>query len=295
MMRHISRLIPLTLREMLYRSSFYELRSARRLAVTSKRVDICAAQIAHLLHLSSHGSVQDKICLEIGSGWVLSHALVFYLLGAKEVIVTDLKRHAHPSVLSRALRQADASLLRDILAPFSEHSQIRERLDKLLRIDKFSFDAIKSFGIEYISPVDLARQRIDRRVDLVYSISVLEHVPCEDLPPVLANLGKMLSPEGAMLHAIHLEDHGDIGNQPFAFLTLPEALYSRDQQSARGNRIRLSEWERLFHNVPDTTTKVIYAYHRRDKPLPTEIDSSVSYSDEEDLKVSHIGIYTRRI
>ena len=61
-------------------------KSAIRLASSSKRIDICAAQFAHNFHLSKHPSIEGKICLEIGAGWVLSHAVVCYLLGAKRVI-----------------------------------------------------------------------------------------------------------------------------------------------------------------------------------------------------------------
>lgn len=289
-----SSLVPVSVKEAIKRTSFYNVWSARRLATTSKRIDICASQIAHMLHLSSHGGVEDAVCLEIGSGWVLSHALVFHLLGARKVIATDLSPHAQPRFLADALKHAVTYLPRDVLAPFSSHSRIRRRMDDLLQIRNFSFDALKNIGIEYVSPVDLARQKIDVEVDLVFSISVMEHVPCEDVPLLLANLGEMLCPGGAMLHAIHLEDHKDFSNHPFAFLSLPEALYSRDQQSDRGNRLRCSEWARLFGSVPETTTETIYAYHRRNVPLPTEIDASVCHCDEEDLRVSHVGMYTRK-
>lgn len=87
MTRLISKLIPVSVKKAIKRSSVYdvyELRVARRLAATSKRIDICAAQIAHLLHLSSHGPVENMVCLEVGSGWVLSHALVFHLSWGKE-------------------------------------------------------------------------------------------------------------------------------------------------------------------------------------------------------------------
>lgn len=218
----------------------------------------------------------------------------FIFLGAKKVIATDLLPHAHPRVLTDTLRHAVTSLPRDVLAPFSDHSRIRERMDNLLSIDKFSFDALKSIGIEYVSPVNLARQKIDAKVDLIYSLSVLEHVPCEDVPLLLANLGEMLSPGGTMLHEIHLEDHEFISNHPFAFLSVSGDIYSRDQQSARGNRLRYSEWTRLFDDITGTTTKTIYMYYRRNKPLPREIDASVCYADEEDLRVSHVGMFTRK-
>ena len=143
--------------------------------------------------------------------------------------------------------------------------------------------------------MDLACHKIDVEVDIVYSFSVLEHVPCEDLPQLLANLGEMLAPGGVMLHAIHLEDHNDITSNPFAFLSVPAGVYDRPAQSDRGNRLRASEWSRLFGDIPQTETKVLYAYHRRDKPLPQRIDSAVRNSGEDDLRVSHLGIHTRKL
>ena len=56
---------------------------ARELARTSKRIDICAAQLAHVLHIADRPTLVNKTCLEIGAGWVLSHSIVMHLLGAK--------------------------------------------------------------------------------------------------------------------------------------------------------------------------------------------------------------------
>jgi hypothetical protein len=290
----ISEFLPVRVKDGIQHSSYYKLWLARRMAATSKRIDICSAQIAHLLHLSSHRPITDLVCLEVGSGWVLSHALVFHLLGAKRVIATDVLPHAQPSVLKAAFRNAVTSLPRDILAPFAEHSLIRKRMDHLLSLPEFSFESLKSLGVEYISPVDFAERKLELKVDLIFSASVLEHVPCDDVSPLLGNLAEMLSPGGTMLHAIHLEDHRDFG-QPFVFLSLPGHSYSRRLQSSRGNRIRFSEWSRLFDEVPRTVTKTLFAYHRRDRSLPNAIDSSVRYLDEEDLRVSHIGTFTRKI
>ena len=56
---------------------------ARHLAATSKRLDMCAAQIAHVLHLAGRPTIAGSVCLELGAGWVLSHSLVLHLLGAR--------------------------------------------------------------------------------------------------------------------------------------------------------------------------------------------------------------------
>ena len=188
MQRLISKLLPSALKQKILQSNYYKYRTAIRLASSSKRIDICSAQFAHIFHLSKHPSIEGKTCLEIGAGWVLTHALVCYLLGAKRVIATDIVPCARPDTLSFALRDAIASIPRDILAPFSDHSRIRERFNRLLSISQFSFDTLRELGIEYQSPVDFAAEKVNTPVDFIYSNSVLEHVPSDDVPVLLNNL-----------------------------------------------------------------------------------------------------------
>jgi hypothetical protein len=294
MQRLISKLLPNVLKERVRQSNYYTHRSAIRLASSSKRIDICSAQFAHIFHLSKHPSIEGKICLEIGAGWVLTHALVCYLLGAKRVIATDIVPCAWADTISLALRDAIASIPRDILAPFSDHSRIRERFNKLLSISQFSFDTLKEFGIEYQSPVDFAVEKVNTPVDFIYSNSVLEHVPNDDVLALLTNLVESLNQGGTMIHCIHLEDHKDINICPFDFLSIPKNQYTRKLQSARGNRIRCSEWRMIFGDLEGTNTDFIYSYSRLDKDLPETIDPSISYYDEHDLRTSHIGAYTRK-
>jgi len=295
MEREIWRLLPNTLKQRIRQSDFYARRQAIRLASSSKRIDICSAQFAQIFHLSKHSSLEGKTCLEVGAGWVLTHALVCYLLGAKRVIATDILPCARPDAVSLAVRDAIAYIPRDVLAPFSDHSRIRERLDRLLSVSRFSFETLKEFGIEYRSPVDFAAQKVETPADFIYSMSVLEHVPSDDVPVLLDNLVGGLNPGGTMIHCIHLEDHRDISRRPFDFLSIAETEYTRGLQSERGNRIRCSEWERLFGDLEGTSTDLIYGYSRLDRALPESVCPSISYSDEHDLRTSHIGVYTRRV
>ena len=296
--RFITKLLPNALKKKIKESNYYTHRTtvkrATGLALASKRIDLCSAQIAHIFHLAKIPSVEGKVCLEIGSGWVLTHALVLYLLGAKKVIATDVVPIAQPNVLQLALRDATAYIPRDMLAPFSSHSGIRERYNRLLSISEFSFDALKQLGIEYQSPIDFSVEKISTPVDFIYSGSVLEHVPIDDIAGLLNNLVECLNPGGVMIHCIHLEDHHDIVGDPFRFLDIPESQFTRTLQSNRGNRIRCSRWEKYFSDLKGTSTDLIFRYSRLEKPLPELIESSISYIDEEDLRVSHIGVFTRK-
>lgn len=294
----ITKLIPSTIKQKIKESDYYTHRTTVKRAVdlasTSKRIDICSAQMAHIFHLSKLSSIEGKICLEIGSGWVLTHALVLYLLGAEKVIATDVVPIAQPQTLHLALKDAIAYLPRDILAPFYEHSRIRERYNRLLSIPEFNFDVLNDLGIEYKSPIDFSLEKVSEPVDFIYSGSVLEHVPTDDIPALLSNLVECLNPQGVMIHCIHLEDHRDIIGDPFRFLEVPGEEFSRTLQSNRGNRVRSSSWREYFDDLDGVNSEFIYSYSRLEKPLPGVIDSSIPYIDEDDLRVSHIGVCTRK-
>ncbi|MFC1601409.1 class I SAM-dependent methyltransferase [Candidatus Sumerlaeota bacterium] len=294
MRRLIAGLLSEGLKRRIKQSNFYTTKTARGLALTSKRIDICAAQFAQLLHLSKYGSLEGKTCLEIGAGWVLTHALVCYLLGARRVIATDVVPCARPEMLTLALKGAIASIPRDLLAPFADHADIRARYDKLLAVPRFSFERLEEFGIEYHSPVDLAAEQLPTPVDFVYSNSVLEHVPHDDARALLSNLVGGLNPGGAMIHCIHLEDHKNTVNEPFKFLAIAGAQYSRAVETDRGNRIRCSEWREMFGELAGTNTELLYRYSRLDKPLPEAIVPGIVCVDEADLRTSHLGVYTRK-
>ncbi len=294
MLSFLKKMIPRSIKKKIKETNYFQHQAVSNLAATSKRIDICSAQMAHIFHLSKHAPIEGKVCLEIGAGWVLTHALVCYLLGAKKVIATDVVPIAQPDTLLLALRDAIASIPRDILAPFSDHARVRERYNNLLSYSEFSFDTLKELGIEYQSPVDLATEKINTPVDFIYSNSVLEHVPVNDVPDLLNNLVNSLNVGGTMIHCVHLEDHQDIVGDPFNFLDIHENQFTPTLQSNRGNRIRCNQWRKLFDDLKGTNTDFIYCYSRLEKPLPEVIDSSISYVDEDDLRVSHIGVYTRK-
>lgn len=277
----------------------YNRKHAEDLARSSKRLDICAAQMAHLLHLAHPNGAEapplaGKICLEIGCGWILTHALVCHLLGAEKVIATDIESMAGPDYLPLAIENAVLYLVRDVLSPFEDHPAIRQRLERLQRLPSYDFESLEQLGIEYVAPIDWARKRLGRPVDFIYSLSVLEHVPVDDVPALLHHLGSDLRPGGSMIHAIHLEDHRDIQNHPFPFLALPGAEFGRQQQTDHGNRLRRSAWRRLFDQEPTLESRFLYEFSRTDKPLPTEIDASVEHEGEADLRISHLGVLSIR-
>lgn len=268
---------------------------AKSLANSSKRLDLCAAQIAHLLHIADDVTLENKVCVELGSGWVLTHAVVFYLLGAKKIIATDVFPYFQPDSLAHAIKISEPYIIRDILSPFSDHEVLRSRLDKLLSIESFSLDSLNELNIEYIAPIDFINTSLKTDYDFVCSLSVLEHVPVNEIDLLLKNLSLNLTQNGTMIHAIHLEDHKDFKDKPFEFLSCSEKEFTKAVQNQRGNRIRKSGWDNIFHSIKALECKMLYERLRSDKELPKLINPSITYENVEDLKTSHMAVQCVKI
>lgn len=276
----------------LYQALYNKMHSSK-LAVAGKRLDICANEVAIYLLQSSKDKyvLRDKICLEIGSGWLLTHSLVFYLLGAKKVYATDVYPLLQPENIFKAVcKSVDWSIL-DSLSTFEDREIIRLRLKKLLSLKNLSVEVLQDLGIEYVAPIDLSQKLPSKeKIDFIFSKSVLEHVPVDDVVPLLENLVSSLSEDGFMFHLIHLLDHKNLQERPFDFFVYQQEAYSRELQSRWGNRIRRSEWKQIFSNLKHLDSRFVFEWSCKDRELPEKIDSSIQYTDEEDLRISHIGV-----
>ena len=267
---------------------------ARHLASTHKRLDVCAAEIASVLHLVPELKVQDKVCLEIGCGWVLSYAVIYHLLGAKKIIATDITPMANPARIFDALHHSTTYVIRDVLAAFGEHEAIRDRLDHLLGIKNFDEKTLEDLGIIYQAPVDFAQSKFSEPVDFIYSRSTMNHLPRHLVEPILQNLYDSLNPGGLMTHDIHLEDVKNFERAPFAFYEIPMQEYLPEYDGLRGNRIRASQWEELFSQVSGGNARAYYHWKRKASELPLIVDGAIKNNGKEDLRTSHVGIVTKK-
>lgn len=272
----------------------YNKMHASKIAVQGNRLDICANEVAIYLLQCGKGKyvLRDKVCLEVGSGWLLTHSLVFYLLGAKKVYATDIYPLLQPEIISRAVyKSVDWSIL-DCLSIFEDRELIKVRLKKLLSLEKISVEVLRDLGIEYIAPIDLSQELPTKeRIDFIFSKVVLQQVPIDDIVPLLENLESSLSKDAFMLHFIHLADLKNF-EKPFDFFIYPQEFYSRELQTRWGNRIRRSQWKQIFSNLKHTDSRFLFEWSCKDRELPEKIDSSIHYTDEEDLRTSHIGVVT---
>ena len=228
---------------------------------------------------------KDSVCLEMGSGWVLSHAVVAYLLGAKKIYASDYFPLADFAALKISISKSDAALIRDILAPYEDHEILREKVEQLRAISRWNSEELEHIGITYTAPVDFVREMPFDDVDFIYSLSVLEHIPCDSVTALL----RQLSGIPTQFHFIHLEDHADLANEPFEFLTFSH--YPKQLQLERGNRIRASQWIELLSKYH--TVEVVHAW-KRNMPIPDSLASEIEFVDEDDIRTSHLGLLLRQ-
>ncbi|GDY11470.1 hypothetical protein LBMAG53_03470 [Planctomycetota bacterium] len=244
---------------------------AFRLARGHRRLDQCAAQVALLLSAAGRLRPQGWRIAELGCGPVPGHALCFHLLGAAQVVATDRVAVFQPAALAASVNHAHAAQVRDLLSPFAEHHDIRERLQALIARDGQVDPALFQFAVA--STPD----QVGRDYNLIYSLSVVEHVPRRELPAWFSAAASTLAPGGMMLHAIHLEDHRDPELSPFAFRSNPQ--YSFAEECERGNRADADELIATARQSGDV--EVLWRW-RRPGLAPVGDDTS------------HLGIMIRR-
>ena len=267
---------------------------ARELAAGTKRLDRWAPETARLLRAAGIMSLEGHACLEFGSGHLLTEPLLYHLLGASWIVATDYFPILDETLVGAVCEGVDEAALVAALAPFAPAADIRRRWQALRVRTDWSLARLAEIGIAYRAPYDAASGPLEPGAfDLVASCSVLEHVPADQAGAILAGLAASLVPGGAMVHAIHLEDHRDFAYAPFAFLAADTDWRPADADR-RGNRLRASEWRSLFDAVPGLE---VTADERevRDVTLPAPLDPAFAGFAAADLRTKRQVLAARRI
>lgn len=219
--------------------------------------------------------------LEVGTGQFLTHAAGLYVCGFDRVLTVDRYRQfARPLVQSSMDHPV---LARRFLSPFASHDQYVTRFGELEATD-YDPAELARIGVEYRAPLDVVDLRSEpERFDLIFSYTVLEHVPLGELPGLLTATSELLAPGGVVMHFVDLEDHLDPRGAPFDFLA-PAAEWGDAECGTRGNRVRFSHWESFFADSGELKWRFPYVPVRHDAPLPETIDPTIRHTDEADLR-----------
>jgi len=197
----------------------------------------------HLRAYEKHGSgmpVGEAVFYEFGAGWDLTLPLAFWSLGVERQILVDLRSNVRLPLVGRGLARLrrlarEDPRLRDP-GPASVGS-----LDELA----------DRFGIRYLAPCDARRTGLPASsVDFVSSTNTLEHVPADDLVPLLAECRRLLRVEGILSARIDLSDHFsrfDDSISPYNFLHYSDRGWRLFNSTLLyQSRLRRPDYERAF-------------------------------------------------
>ncbi len=195
-----------------------------------------AQEILGLVRRDPSQPLGDTVFFEFGAGADLVGPITFHAMGVERQILVDR---------SALLRPA---LVRDTLA---KAARLGPHLG-FVRIPRRALEA--ELGIEYRAPADArATGLATGSVGIVTSNSTLEHVPHDELLPLLAECRRILRPGGLMGMRIDYEDHyahSDRGLSPYNFLYYSDAEWAKYSPSLHyQNRLRHGDYLRLFAKV----------------------------------------------
>jgi SAM-dependent methyltransferase len=200
----------------------------------------------HLEAYDRHGPDRPPaaaVFYEFGAGWDLTIPLSYWALGVNRQVVGDIRRNVRPELVALTLDRFRR------LAP-----ELEAEAGRPLRVpgpEDGPGDLARTFGIEYLAPCDARSTGLaSASMDFVTSTSTLEHVPAEDVLPLLAECRRILSSKGAISCRIDLRDHFsnfDDDLSPYNFLRYSDRAWRLLNCSlGHQNRLRRPDYLRLF-------------------------------------------------
>lgn len=150
--------------------------------------------------------LKEKTTLEFGSGRRPILPLLFRMAGSQKLILCDLYR----------ILTCD-SLLNTIQIMKGRSTQISAQLgidpktteDILYDSSKLSLkELLQKNGLEYRAPFDVRQTGLpSQSIDMVFSRTVLEHIPKKDIALIMKEMRRIMKPGGVMIHIIDTSDH----------------------------------------------------------------------------------------
>lgn len=237
----------------------------------------------------------DGRIIELGVGRTPDLMIAFTLSGATEVIGLDVDEWLSGEPVSQErFDRVNAALNKDLHADFL-------RVFAAGELPGIDIERCKQ-ALRYLQ-YDGTNLPVEPGVaDLIYSISVLEHVREDLVGSLIGSQLKALRPGGLVCHVIDLRDHCHIiGDHAEDGDWLDALRYSRllhelmtDNRPAYINRIRAKRWEQIFRAAGLEILRV----NTRHRPLPAKFDANQLHADfqllDEDFSVAWLDIVARK-
>ncbi|MBP3985866.1 methyltransferase domain-containing protein [Pseudoxanthomonas helianthi] len=147
---------------------------------------------------------------EIGTGWYPTFPFACYLAGAARITTYDLNPHLRADLTRACVETLERFLPVIAEAGGANPEAVRQRYDALREriLAGDDLETASSGVIHYRAPADATKTTLgEGEVDVVFSNSVLEHVPAEVIEAMYRESMRILAPGGIMFHSVNCGDH----------------------------------------------------------------------------------------
>lgn len=145
--------------------------------------------------------------VEVGTGWYPTLPFCYALAGARLCHTYDITRHLNEKLTFRVLQTLERHLPLIASASGRPFEQVQKTYTSLRGCSTLA-QLLQGAGIDYVAPGDAARTGLPAQsVDVVYSNSVLEHIPGAVILGILKEARRILKPTGATVHSVACNDH----------------------------------------------------------------------------------------
>ena len=211
------------------------------------KVDDWRLMIGHLR--DAHVAVGGATLLEIGTGWYPTFPCCLYLAGAERVHTLDIRPQLDGELVHE-LADRPASqvtmIAREAGRPPADVAAQQAELAAALASGA-SLDEASGGVIVYRAPADAAATGLPAgSVDVVFSNSVLEHMPLAGIEACFAEARRVLRAGGVMFHSVNCGDHYayiDSAIDQLHYLQFSEAEWARwNNAFLYQNRLRAADF-----------------------------------------------------
>ncbi len=172
------------------------------------KVDDWRLMMGHLRN--ARIALSEATLLEMGTGWYPTFPFCLYLAGARHVHTLDLHRHLKPDLVAALAARLANHIPLIARESGRTESVIASRQAALVRMlaRGASLEAATEGVVSYRAPADASRTGLPAEsVDVVFSNSVLEHVPGDVIEACLAEAVRILKRDGIVFHSVNCGDH----------------------------------------------------------------------------------------
>ena len=215
--------------------------------VDAKVVGDWLVLMSHMRELGVRPQNLDYV--EVGTGWYPTLPLCYSLAGARSCRTFDVTRHLNQKMTFRMLRRLEIHLPAIAEGSFRPFEEVRAAYQSLCATNTTG-ELLRTARVEYRAPHDAAASELpDGSVDVIFSNSVLEHVPADAILRIMRESRRILRPGGLAIHSANCGDHYayfDKSITPINYLTFSERQWKRwNNELLYQNRLRPSDFLHL--------------------------------------------------